>query len=139
MVEKKIKTKVIVEVIGSPKEHIENALKMIINRIKDEKYLEVIKAASFDAKEVKEFWSTFSEMEIDFNDMNGVVDFCFNYMPSSIEILEPTELYLSAKETNDMLNDVLAGLHKYEMVLKNIHAQNILLKREIDKNKESTS
>ncbi len=137
MNENKIKTKVITEVIGSPKEHIEKALGMILNRIKDENYLEVIKAVSFDAKQIKnKFWSTFAEMEIHFGDINKVIDFCFNYMPSSIEILEPTSLTMSAKETNDMLNDVLAGLHKYDMVLKNVHAQNILMKREIEKNKK---
>lgn len=136
MSEKKIKTKVIIEVIGSPKEHVEKALGMILNRVKEEKYLEVVKAASFDAKQVKEFWSTFAETEIDFNDIKGVIDFCFNYMPSSIEILDPTLLSMKVKEVNDMLNDVLAGLHKYEMVLKNVHAQNILMKREMEKKKE---
>lgn len=133
MAERKIKTKVIIEVIGAPKEHIEKALGMILNRVKEEKYLEVIKAVSFEAKQIEKFWSTFAETEIDFNDMKGVVDFCFNYMPSSIEIIDPTELLMSAKETNDMLNDVLAGLHKYEMVMKNLHAQNILMKREKEK------
>lgn len=137
MVEKKIKTKVIIEVIGSPKEHIEKALGMILNKIKEEKYLEVIKAVSFEAKPLKDkIYTTFAETEVHFNDMKGLVDFCFNYMPSSIEIIEPTELIMSAKETNDMLNDVLAGLHKYEMVMKNLHAQNILMKRNMEKKKD---
>ena len=137
MVEKKIRTKVIIEVIGAPKEHIEKALGMILNRIKEEKYLEVVKAISFEAKQLKDkIYTTFAETEIHFDDINKVIDFCFNYMPSSIEILEPTELTMSAKETNDMLNDVLAGLHKYEMVMKNLHAQNILMKRDIEKNKK---
>lgn len=138
MSEKKIRTKVIIEVIGSPKEHVEKTLSMVINKIKDEKYLEVVKAVSVDAKETeKKFWSAFSELELNFDNIERLIDFCFNYMPSSIEIIEPTDLLMKAKEINDMLNDVLAGLHKYEMVLKNIHAQNILLKREIDKKKES--
>ncbi len=138
MNEKKIKVRVIIEVIGSPKEHVEKTLGIIINKIKGENYLEVIKAISVDAKETqKKFWSAFSELDLTFENIGRVIDFCFNYMPSSVEILEPTEFIMKTKEINDMLNDVLAGLHKYEMVLKNIHAQNILLKREIDKKKEN--
>ena len=136
MVEKKIKVKVIIEVLGSPKEHVEKALSLIINKVKDEKNLEVLKAVSFDAKQIKQFWSTFAEIEINFDDIKKIIDFCFSYMPSSIDILEPTELLMGAKETNDMLNDMLAGLHKYEMILKNLHAQNIVLKREKEKKED---
>lgn len=133
MAEKKIKTKVIIEVIGSPKEHVENVLGKILNTIKDVKELEVIKAVSADAKEIKQFWSAFSELEIDFKEMKEIVDFCFNFMPSSIEIIEPDDILMNAKDTSDMLNDMLAGLHKYEMILKNIYAQNVLMKKEKEK------
>jgi len=136
MVERKIKVRVIIEVIGGPKEHVEKTLGLVLNKIKEEKYLEVIKAVSYEAKQTdKKFWSSFAELELSFSNVERVIDFCFDYMPSSIEIVEPTELMMETKEISNMLNDLLAGLHKYELALKNIHAQNILLKRELDKKK----
>lgn len=133
MAEKKIKAKVIIEVIGSPKEHVENTLNAVLNKIKEEKDIEVVKAVSYDAKKVKEFFTAFAEIEIDFSDVKKIIDFCFNFMPSSIEIIEPDELFLGSKDTSDMFNDLLAGLHKYEIVLKNLYAQNILMKKDKEK------
>lgn len=139
---KQIKAKVIIEVVGAPKEHVETTLKNIVNKVKDEKDLNLLRSEFFEAKETEvkdmpqKVWSAFFELDITVPNINRLISFCFDYMPSSIDILDPSKLDLNAGEISDMLNDLLAGLHKYDLILKNIHAQNILLKRELDKNKE---
>jgi len=71
-----------------------------------------------EAKLVKEMWSTFTEFELEFNNFKKLTDFCFNFMPSSIEIIEPETNKLSSGSIEEMLNDVLAKLHQYDMALK---------------------
>ena len=54
-------------------------------------------------------------------------------MPSSIEILGPSELKIDNLSMNGLLNDLIARLHRYDMFLKNLHAENIVLKQEKEK------
>ena len=56
--------------------------------------------------------------EEEFNNFKKLTDFCFNFMPSSIEIIEPETNKLSSGSIEEMLNDVLAKLHQYDMALK---------------------
>lgn len=139
---KQIKARIIIEVVGAPKDHVEATLKSVVDKIKEEKELNLLKSELVEAKEVQlenipqKIWSAFSEVEISVNEINRLIGFCFDFMPSSIEILEPTNLDLNAGETSDMLNDLLAGLHRYDLFLKNVHAQNILFKKELDELKK---
>lgn len=139
---KQIKARVIIEVVGAPRDHVEATLKNVVDKIKEEKELNLLNSELFEAKEVQlenipqKIWSAFSEIDISVDNINRIIGFCFDFMPSSIDIIEPAELNLNAGEMSDMLNDLLAGLHKYDLFLKNIHAQNILFKKEIDELKK---
>ncbi|AJF62570.1 MAG: hypothetical protein QT11_C0001G0426 [archaeon GW2011_AR20] len=127
----KIFARVVIELAGFPKEHIEEVMKKIINKIKEG--FEVSKSEIFESVELKDkmagFWSVFSELEIKFEDINTITVFCFEYMPSSIEIIEPEELRFKSTEVAGFLNDVLARLHEYDMVVKNLQAEKIVMKK----------
>lgn len=127
--------KAIIEVLGSPKEHVEETVKLLLEKAKRSKNFEVIKHNEFPAQKIKEkpFWTSFTELEIKTEDVYDLMGFCFDFLPSSIEILEPLDFQLEANKINDMLNDLIARLHQYDMILKNLQAENILLKREKDK------
>ena len=127
----KIFARAVIELAGFPKEHIEEVMKKIINKIKEG--FEVSKSEIFESVELKDkmagFWSVFSELEIKFEDINTITVFCFEYMPSSIEIIEPEELRFKSTEVAGFLNDVLARLHEYDMVVKNLQAEKIVMKK----------
>lgn len=127
----KILARVVIEVAGFPKEHIEQVMQKVIDKIKEN--FEVIKAEAFDSVELKDkmagFWSIFSEIELKFEDINSITIFCFEYMPSSIEILEPEEIKFQSGEITGFLNDLLARLHEYDMVVKNLQAENMVMKK----------
>lgn len=131
----KILAKTIIEVLGSPKEHVEETMQMLVEKAKHSKNFEVTRHEIFPAKKVeqKPFWTTFTEMEIETDHVIKLMGFCFDFMPSSVEILDPQKLEVSSIDIGDWLNDLLAKLHQYDMVLKNIHAENILLKRKAEK------
>tara|TARA_Y100000034_G_scaffold94375_1_gene114357 strand:+ start:884 stop:1255 length:372 start_codon:yes stop_codon:yes gene_type:complete len=121
-----MKTKAIIEVAGAPKEHIENVIKEIVEKIKNEKDIERFKI--FEAQEKDKMFFTFTEIELNFKNFEEISGFCFDYFPSSIEILEEN-VDVKREELENTLNDLLAKLHQYDMDLKNLKAENIMLKK----------
>lgn len=126
---KKLVARVIVEVAGFPKEHIESVIKRLVEKIKTEE--EVLRSDIFEIKKINEFWSTFTEIELVFTDLDHLSKFCFEYMPSSIEVIEPDRFNLDAKDFEDVYNDVLGKLHHYDMNVKSIKAANIIFQKKL--------
>ena len=128
--EGKILTRVIIEIVGKPKEHIEKALKIVVEKVKEQKNIQVVEEKVFDAEKQEEMFSTFAEMGILFNNMPTLVGFCFDFMPSSIEILDPEKLSFDSNQFAGLINDLLAKLH--QMTLKVV--QNEMEKKALKKN-----
>ena len=126
---KKVTARVIIEVVGKPEEHVKKALEIVIKKIKEEEGIKVKEEKSFKPKEVDKFFSTFAELVIEFKNPNQIISFCFDYMPSSIEIIDPEELALRSNELAGLLNDLLTKLHSISMRLANINAENQILRR----------
>ena len=127
---KKLVARVIVEVAGFPKEHIESVIKRLVEKIKEEE--EVLRSDIFEIKKINEFWSTFTEIELVFGGLDHLSKFCFEYMPSSIEVIEPDRFMLDAKDFEDVYNDVLGKLHHYDMNVKSIKAANIIFQKKLN-------
>lgn len=128
--EGKILTRVIIEIVGKPKEHIEKALKIVLEKIKEQKDINVVEEKLFDAEKQEEMFSTFAELGILFKDIETLVGFCFDFMPSSIEILDPEKLSFDSNQFAGLINDLLAKLH--QMTLKVV--QNDMEKKALKKN-----
>ncbi len=120
----------IIEMLGKPKEHLESTLKKYIENLKKDKKIIIIEEdyAKPEAKE-NEMFSTFVELEVLMRNTGKIIDFCFDYMPSSIEVIEPASLIYKNNELANILNDLQTRLHKYDMMVKNFSQQNKLLKR----------
>jgi len=132
----KVQAKIVIEILGRPKEHVEDTMKKIVDKLKDEEKVKLLKETTYKAEEIEKMWSTFSDLEIEVEDVSQLVDICFDYMPSSIEILEPHKMDLETKKVSDLLNDLMAKLHKVDMLLKNTVAENNVLKRQLQQKKE---
>ena len=120
-----MKTRLIIEIAGSPKEHVEEVMKQIIQKVQQEK--KVLRYNIFEAEQRGKLFSTFTEIDIDFNNFEELIGFCLDYMPSSIEILDE-KIDIKREETENVVNDLLAKLHEYDMTLKNLKAELILRK-----------
>ncbi len=129
-----INIKAIIEIAGFPKEHIEETMVKVVDKLKDE--FKVNRQEIYEAVALKDkmegFWSTFCDIELSFNNVENLVVFCFEYMPSSIEILSPEELKFNNNEIGNILNNLLARLHHYDMLVKNLTASNQLMKKKLD-------
>ena len=130
--------RIIIEIAGSPKEHVEKTIDLVIESIKQVKDVEIIKSEKFPAEEQEipgqkvtkaKIFSTFAETELLVKDMQTLIALCFEYMPSSIEMIEPENMKITSQTAATFLNDLLARLHQTDMILKNKNAENTILKQ----------
>lgn len=148
--EQKVRLMIVIEVLGSPKEHVEKTMAMLIEKLESDKKFELVKQTTYkvEEQEIKEgekgiikktgkegkiakLWSTFADIEL-ITPLKNVPDICFDYMPSSIEIMEPQELKIKTTELTNLFNDIQALLHKLDRMTKDLSADNIVLRKEID-------
>ena len=123
-----IRCRTIIEVLGKPKEHVEDALKQYIEHIKEDHELVVLNEDYSEAKEQEKLWSKFVELDLVIKGTKKLVSFCFGYMPSSLEILKPEHLILSNAELSSFLNDLQARLHNVDMIVKKQKSENDFLR-----------
>jgi len=131
--EQRIVSKVIIEMMGNPKEHLANELRQYIEKLKTDnnKKLSIISEDYAEPTKVEkeELYTMFVELEIDAKDLETLIWLCFDYRPSSIEIVEPEELVCKARNFNELLNDVLGKLHHLDMGIGKLDAQNKLMNK----------
>ncbi len=134
-----MKARSIIEIVGGPKEHVDKAMGIVLGKLREDKQVKLLHEKVFEAKPLegkKPLFSTFCEIEIEVKTIDDLFGFCFDFLPSSVEIYEPTEMPLKIDAVNDMLNELMSKLHQYDMALKNIYAQNILLKRKLGEDEQ---
>lgn len=129
----KILARVIIEMLGAPKEHIEKTLKDYVKKLKQDDKLEIVKQDLAPATEQDKLFSAFAELDIRFANPNKLIDFCFDSMPSSVEIIEPESITIGSASLSSALNDLQAKLHHSDMIIKTLKAKGALL----DKNAKS--
>jgi hypothetical protein len=128
----KIKVKLVVELVGSPKEHVEETMKMIISKLKDDKSVNLIKEVTYAAEQneqIKPMWSTFSDLTIEVDSVKKLMDVCFDYMPSSVEIISPEKFDVTSADYAYLFNELLGQLHQFSFMAKQLAAENMYLKQ----------
>lgn len=131
-----VQVQVIIEVAGKPKEHVESVIKDYIEKLKEDKNYDITEDFIDEAIERDNLFTTYADIKFWAKDIKMLVGFCFDYMPSSVEILEPEEMIINSKVITDMLNDMQARMHHTDILARNLleeqksfnHALNILSK-----------
>src|SRR3989338_4987481 len=123
-----IRCKTIIEVLGKPKEYVESALKQYIEHIKEDSELVILNEDYSEIREQGKLWSKFVELDLVIKGTKKLISFCFEYMPSSLEVLKPENLTLTNAELANFLNDLQARLHSVDMAVKQLKAENDFLK-----------
>lgn len=128
-----LQIKAIIEILGKPKEHVEKTINKVIEELEKRKDIEIIDKEIADIKEVEKFFSTYTDVELKLSNMDTLIDFCFDFLPSNIEILYPEKLDIDSHLFAEYLNDLLAKLHQQSMIIRNLHAENIIMKEKLRK------
>ncbi|MBU1623209.1 MAG: hypothetical protein KJ597_06555 [Nanoarchaeota archaeon] len=123
--------RVVLEVVGKPQEHVEKSIKEYISNIKKDKDYQIISEEFAEIKKHDEegLWATFAELEIKTDKIQNIVGFCFNYMPSIVEVLEPAKMPFTSGDFSNFLNDLQARLHQIDLVAKQLRAENVFMKK----------
>ncbi len=132
--EKKLRVAFIIEVMGRPAEYIAKALEDLVARLAIEQDVQVTNKKFHEPKEVeqaKNLFVTFAEVEFLTTTLDRLMEMCFVYMPSSVELIEPAELRFSLNDVNAVLNALLARLHKYDEIAKTMIMQTQMLQSQL--------
>lgn len=139
----KILCRSIVEIVGKPKEHVEKALNIVIEKAQEIKGLNIEKKEISEIKSLKneklsktehkiqqnagELFASFVEIEFMADNLDVVASFCFDFLPSSIEIVEPEKMKINTHHISNLLNDLLSKLHNADMAVKRLNFENVAL------------
>jgi len=141
----KILCRAIVEVIGKPKEHVEKAVNMIAEKAAELEGLKIEKKEIAPVKSLKdekltkteekiqgqhgELFTSFAEIEFRADNIDVIASFCFDFLPASLEITEPSKIQADIQDISKLMNDVLGKIHNVDHVLKKLNFENSALRK----------
>jgi hypothetical protein len=128
--------RITLEVLGRPQEHVDETMGKVVEKIKTEENLKVRDVKRHESKVMErngKFYTTFTELEFETNQLKRVLEICYDYMPSNVEIVEPAGLEMDCNDIADVFNDFLAKLHRYSAVVQNLRAENVFMMKELEK------
>jgi len=133
-----IRCRIIIEVLGKPKEHVEKSIRDYVEKIKKDSELIVMNVDFSEAAEKNRLWAAFVELDMVVKGIQKLIGFCFDYMPSSIEITKPEEFIVKKSTVENFINDLQARLHNVDMVVKKQKNENTFLKKNLGKAASNT-
>lgn len=119
----KIIVSFIIEILGKPKEHITEALSMMVEKIGKEDGIKLLKKTLHEPKPVENtetLFTTFAEVEVEVESLSRLFWMVFMYMPSHIEILSPEKITLTNVDMSELFSALSQKLHDYDSVAKKV-------------------
>lgn len=126
-----VRVRVMFEVLGSPKEHVEKSLKKYMSEVKSDPGILMITEEYAEPVEKDKLWTTFCEADLLILGLEKLSWLCVNYTPASIEVVDPPTLTYRNKDLNVWLNDILSRLHEIGIITKSVNQKNKVLERNV--------
>lgn len=137
MAENKIEARIVLEMLGRPKEHLVETMEKLVEALSKEKGINILERKINDPKELeeknkevpedKQLYTTFAELDIESEDIVILMGIVFRYMPSHLEIVSPESISFDNFNLNTILNELASRLHYYDSVAKSAIMNNNLL------------
>lgn len=129
-----IRAMLILDIIGRPPKYLVESLEKITEEMGKEKGVSIkskkIKEPTV-MKDNKEFYTTFSEIEVEVEDILYLAILMFKYMPAHIEVISPETISLSNNGWSDILSELIRRLHSYDEVARVLQIEKNELLRKI--------
>lgn len=112
---------IVIEMMGRPPKHLKENLEKYVDKLDDVKGVKVITKNPSEPKELKDsknLYTIFSEVELECDTFKILGDIMFDFMPASVEIVEPSKVTLTSDEATDFMNALTGRLHRYDDVVK---------------------
>jgi len=117
----------IVEMAGRPAEHVKEALSKHVSvldklsdievhtiKISEPRELELPEGS----KQTETMFTCFAEVDFETESFSRMSQVMFDFMPSSVEVIEPSKVNLEATEATELLNNLSGRLHRYDEVAR---------------------
>ncbi len=115
-----MKSNLIFEVLGTTQEIVEKSLREHIEKLEKiktiflyKKDFSKIEEVKNPMKKVEKGYSQIVETDVMVKDLKTLIMIAISYGPSSIEVLEPKKLEISAGEIQDISNMISGIIHKF--------------------------
>lgn len=135
----KLHARMIIEILGRPPEHIKESLSTLLTKLGMEKGVKILTHKIHEpvpVKDTKDLFTTFMEIEAEFDNHNVCLGIMFAYLPSHIEILSPSSLTLKNDDFSTLCNNLIARIHGYDAVVKRVLGDREILINQIKQLKE---
>ena len=127
----------IIEVMGHPEAHVNDISKKVLENLKKEAGITVLKEDMNQAELIKaDIFGSHLEVELKIINLERLLSFCYEYLPSSIEVLDEEKIVMPAREVSSALSEMLRKLHGYNLMLHNLSEANRELKENIEDSKK---
>ena len=116
----------IVEMAGRPAEHVKDSLAKHISVLNDVNDIEVHSIKISEPREIEKssesqgeaMFTCFAEADFETENFARMSETMFDFMPSSVEIIEPSKVTLDMTEATNLLNNISGRLHRYDDIMK---------------------
>ena len=133
-----VRAVMIVEMMGAPGKYVKESLSkhiMILNQIRDIKVNHIKVSEPAEVKDSKGLYTCFAEADFETETLNRLFETMFDFMPSSIEVIEPSKVNLDSHEATALLNNLSGRLHRYDELAKMAKMRIDQLTEESEKNR----
>jgi hypothetical protein len=131
----KLQVNIVLEILGRPPEHLKDALKQLIDKLKSEKGVKVTDKNIHEpipVKDAKDLYTSFAELSLEFDSIAIFFGIIFAYMPAHIELISPEKFELANFDLNDLGNKLLARLHDYDSITKKLILERNFFMKELN-------
>lgn len=135
----KIESRMILEILGRPAEHIVVALNEVIDKIGKEQGVKLVSRKVHEAKplrDTKDLFTTFAEIEVEFDSVINCFRIVFTYLPANVEIISPETFKMKNDDLNTLVNALAARLHDYDSIAKRLVAEREILVNRLNEKKK---
>lgn len=122
------------EAVGKPPEHITKTLNDLMDQIENEDGVRVVSRKINEPapmKDHKDFYTNFSEIEVEVEEIVHLSILLIKYMPSHVEIISPELIVLTNNGWNDILNEILLKLHGYDEIARVMQIEKDILEKKL--------
>ena len=78
-----------------------------------------------------DIFTTFAEVDAEFDSIESLLFVAFNYMPSHIQITKPENFFLRNNDFDALLTTIILRLHRYDEIAKKITVEKSLLENKL--------
>lgn len=116
----------IIETAGRPAAHVKEFLGNHVGALANVQDIEVHSNNISEPKKIEmegapqedPMFTCFAEVDFEVESFSRLSEIVFDFMPSSVEVVEPSKVSLDTHEASNLLNNISGRMHRYDEIAK---------------------